>query len=222
MDIIPVKKSRVVKDGKEIEVFMVPAIAMQKPDGSVKKIPHPHGFENLIFKTVEKAIEVIDRAGFGYSLDDVQVPPSEIHSSVTPDLTQSVKPLLGMLKDTNSHAVAAAAYALGELRAYEAIDPLIELIGLDDAPIRTNATDSLAKIGDPAVKSLILALDDNNWVKRNSAAIALGELVNNSTGKVLRAVNPLTNRLKDSNPVVRASAANAIGKIAEVVNKHYQ
>lgn len=220
MDIIPVKKSKVVKDGAEVEVFIVPAIAMQKPDGSVKKIPHPNGYDNLVFKKIESAIEVIDRAGFGYSLDDKQVPPGDIYSSVSPDLSVSIRPLLEMLEDTNSSAVAAAAYALGELRACEAIDPLIELIGFDDTAIRMNSTDALAKIGDPAVKGLILALDDTNWVKRNSAAIALGALVKNSTGKVLRAINPLTQRLKDSNPVVRASAANAIGKIAEIIYKH--
>ncbi|MEW5819294.1 MAG: HEAT repeat domain-containing protein [Cyanobacteriota bacterium] len=222
MDIVHIRKTKVNKDGVEKEVYLVSAIPMQKPDGSVKKIPHPQGYDNIAFKTLEKAIEALDIAGFGYSIDDKQVPPSEIRSSITPDLSSAVDPLLDMLKDANSGAIASAAYALGELRAHEAIKPLIQILGEDDPVIRKNATEALAKIGDPAINALINALESENWVVRNSASIALGELVNYSHGKILRAISHLTKRLRDSNWIVRSSAATSIGKIAEFVRNAYQ
>lgn len=222
MDIIPIRKTKINKEGKEMEVFMVSAIPIQQPDGSSKKIPHPQGYENMIFKTVEKAIEAINFAGFGYSFDDKQVPPSEIKTSVMPDLSTAVDPLLELLKEENSGAVASAAYALGELRSYEAIESLIKLLGEDDHAIRKNATEALAKIGDPAINGLIRALDDNNWVTRNSAAIALGELVNHSQGKILRAVQPLIKKLDDPNWIVKSSAATSIGKISAFIRDNYQ
>src|SRR3989339_1458221 len=157
MDLIPIRKSKINKGGNEIEVYLVSAISMQTPDGSAKKIPHPQGYDSIVFKTLEKAIEAIDFAGFGYRLDDQNVPPSDVRLSITPDLTTAIEPLLKMLKEPNRGAVAAAAYALGELRTSLAIEPLIKLIGEDDQPIRNNATEALAKIGDPAIRALIEA-----------------------------------------------------------------
>ena len=222
MDLIPIKKTKITRDGKEIEAFMVSAIPMQKPDGTVKKIPHPQGYDTIIFKTMEKAIEAIDLAGFGYTTDDKQVPASEIKMGVTPDLSLAIEPLLEMLKDPNPGAVASAAYALGELKTDRAIKPLIEIIGVDDHNIRKNATIALAKIGDPAIRGLLNALEDDNWVTRNSASIAFGELVNYSRGNVLKAIQPLTKRLKDNNWIVKSSAATSLGKIAEFIQKHYE
>ena len=222
MDLIPIRKSKIKKDGKDVEVYLVSAISMQTPDGKSKKIPHPNGYDSIVFRTVEKAIEAIDFAGFGYKLDDQNVPPSGVQVSITPDLTTAIDPLLKMLKENNRGAVAAAAFALGEVRTTKAIKPLIELLGEDDQPIRTNATEALAKIGDPAVRGLIEALEDPNWVTRNSAAIGLGELVNYSSGKILRAIQPLTNRLDDKNWIVKSSAATSIGKIAAFMQKNYK
>lgn len=222
MDLIPIRKSKINKSGQEIEVYLVSAIAMQTPDGSSKKIPHPYGYDSIVFRTVEKAIEAIDFAGFGYKLDDQNVPPSDVQLSITPDLTTAIEPLLKMLKEPNRGAIASAAFALGELRSARAIKSLIELLGEDDQTIRTNATEALAKIGDPAVRALIEALEDPNWVTRNSAAIGLGELVNHSAGKILRAIQPLTNRLEDTNWIVKSSAATSIGKIAAFMKKNYK
>jgi hypothetical protein len=222
MDLVPIKRTRMTKNNKEQEVFVVPAISMKTPDGSVKKLPHPHGNDSLIFAHLEKAIEAIDRAGFGYLFEDKQMPASEIPNRLNTDLTTAIDPLLVMLKDTNVNAVASAAYALGEIRAEKAIRPLLDIIGQDDIAIRSKAVEALAKIGDPAVKGLIEALDDENWVARNSAAIALGEMVNYRGTKVLYALQPLINRLNDSNWIVKSSAATAIGKISAFIRESQQ
>jgi hypothetical protein len=219
MDLIPVRKSTINKSGKEEETFIVPAISMRKSDGTSAKVPHPQGPNSLVFKSLEKAIEAIDRAGFGYIYDEKQVPASDVPLTFNTDLTGAVDPLLEMLKDSNSSIVASAAYALGELKTERAIKPLLGVLGVDDQLVRKNAVEALAKIGDPAVRGIIEALDDNNWVTRNSASIALGEMVNHSGRKVLYAIQPLIKRLKDSNWIVRSSAATSLGKIAAFIRE---
>ena len=37
MDIVPIKKNKVKKDGKEIEVYTIPALAINLADGINKK-----------------------------------------------------------------------------------------------------------------------------------------------------------------------------------------
>lgn len=222
MDLIPIKKSKMKKNNKEVEVYIVPAISIQISGGTAKKIPHPQGFDNLVFKSLDSAVEAINLAGFGYVFEDKQVPPSEIPTSITPDLRRAVDPLLEMLKDDNPGAVASAAYALGELRSTEAIKPLLEILGQDDMAIRKNATEALAKIGDPAIRGLIEALSDKNWVVRNSAATALGEMINFASIKIVAAVQPLTRALEDSNWIVKSSAATSIGKISAFLRDNYQ
>lgn len=222
MNFIPIKKSVIKRGDKESEVFVVPAIPLNQPDGGIKKVPHPQGYENMIFNNLSSAIETISLAGFGYTYDDKNVPAQGVPETILPDLSIAIAPLLDLLNNPNHSAVASAAYALGELRSSQAIIPLISILGKEDPLIRKNSTEALAKIGDIAIRYLIEALNDTNWITRNSASIALGEMTNYDTSNIINAVQPLTKRLQDSNWIVRSSAANSIGKIAAYIKLKYK
>ena len=74
--------------------------------------------------------------------------------------------------------------------------------------VRYAAADSLAKLGKPAVESLIARLNDRNWKVRRPVAMALGKLGD------ARAVEPLITCLKDKAENVRSAAAEALGEMA--------
>ena len=63
------------------------------------------------------------------------------------------------------------------------------------------------ELGEPAVESLIKALNDEDWHVRSGAAEALGEIGDR------RAVEPLIEALKDEDGGVRKDAADALGKM---------
>ena len=56
------------------------------------------------------------------------------------------------------------------------------------------------------------ALENENWIIRNSAAICIGEMINYDI-ELLPAISPLIAVLKDSQPIVKGSAAITLGKI---------
>lgn len=214
-NIIPIKKSSITRNGKTTEVFIIPALAMRQPDGTTRKIPHPQGYDSLTYKTMEEATKAIDLAGFGHSVDNKEVPAKEVHKQVAPSLSMTLIPLLTALKDSNNNVIASAAYALGELRSVEAINPLIELLGKDDNEVRTASAEALGKIGYPALRAVIELMEDSNWVSRNSAAIAIREMLKYNKINIMTALPSLTSLLSDENWIVRSSAATTIGKIAQ-------
>jgi len=105
----------------------------------------------------------------------------------------------------SDNAVDVAARVLGMLRAPEAVEPLLPLLGHEDFRVRLNAVRSLGQIGDRATADAVAKLaDDPAWEVRNAAAQALGKL------KVERHLGKLTTALRDSSWWVRFSAAQAL------------
>jgi len=114
--------------------------------------------------------------------------------------------LLNVLRRDPRHRSMAAKF-LGELRAREAVGPLMQLLGAGDRATRSSAAEALAAIGDPeAVPGLLERLrDEKEVVPRTFAIMALGNL------KDARALKPLCALLTDDDVLVRQSAANALG-----------
>jgi len=76
---------------------------------------------------------------------------------------------------------------------------------------REKIIEELGMIGEPAVQSLIRALEDKNKQVRSGAAWALGEI------KDKRAVGPLIRALEDDNNIVRVESAHALGEIGDKI-----
>lgn len=214
MNLIPIKRGKIKKNDEEIEVFLVPAMSITQSGGKTKKVPHPEGNDSIVFPSLDQAIEAVNIAGFSYSLYKTEaIAKPKMTYSNEKDFNAIIKPLINLLKDKSSDVVASAVYSLGEIGCYEAINPLVEALGREDNNIRKNTIETLAKIGEMALPSIIKALDDENWVTRNSAAICLGEMAALNDFSFVQALGPLLNRLNDNNPIVKSSAAIALGKI---------
>jgi len=115
----------------------------------------------------------------------------------------------------------AAAEALGELRDPRAIEPLISLLRVDWGykSLSEKASDALAKIGSPAVDTLITTLknakrssdpySDEDATLRGGTASALGKIGDP------KAIDELIGNLWDIIPFVRWNAADALGAIGD-------
>jgi HEAT repeat protein len=122
--------------------------------------------------------------------------------------TQSVKPLIRTLEDTDWSVRMAAAEVLGRLGDPLAVEPLIAALKDAYGDVRRTAAEALGQLGDPlAVKPLIAALKDEDWDVRRTAAEMLGKL-----GDPL-AVKPLIAALKDADWDVRRTAADVLGQL---------
>lgn len=120
-------------------------------------------------------------------------------------LAVSILPLLSCADD---NIEALAAEILGDQRAVSAITPLIPLLHHKYSFVRQKAAVALAKIGEPAVEPLLIALKEESALN-NEAIWALGEL------KDGRAIPLLLQYLRSSNNDIRREAASALGKIGE-------
>lgn len=78
---------------------------------------------------------------------------------------------------------------------------------MQDDDVRAKAIDTLVEIGKPAVELLIQALKDKGSLVRSDAADALGRIGD------ARALEPLTQALKDDNVKVQEAARGALEKI---------
>lgn len=108
-----------------------------------------------------------------------------------------------------SSKACEAAEALGELKASQAVEPLIEIIKhKKDRRARRCAAEALAKIGDDqALNLLISALKNEDHIIASRSAYALGWMDDK------RAVKPLLNALTEL--YVPCPAAEALGKIKD-------
>lgn len=100
--------------------------------------------------------------------------------------------------------------ALMRLRATAAVAPLIEQMKSDEADIRAQAANALARLRQPlneAVPALLAALGDEDANLRASAARALG------VSKDARAVEPLLELLADESAQVQANAIRALAAL---------
>lgn len=100
-----------------------------------------------------------------------------------------------------------AAAALGDLKDARAVEPLIRTLGDPDPSIRRNTAEALGKIRDPrAVNALMTELRDTDASVSKAARESLVQIG-------LPSVDPLIAALKDPDPVIRMSAAMALGDI---------
>lgn len=122
----------------------------------------------------------------------------------------AVEPLIATLRDDDHRVRRAAAEALGQISqigAVRAIEPLTQALRDRKADVRKSIAEVLVKIGQPAVDSLIYALNDEEWVCRESAAWALGQIGD------MWSVGPLCDALRDPHSAVAEAAALALDQI---------
>jgi HEAT repeat protein len=109
--------------------------------------------------------------------------------------------------EKDSYVRREVAKAVGKIGDSRAVEPLINALNDSESRVRSGATTSLAKIGEPAFEPLINALNDSNSEVRCAAAKALGEIGDS------RAVETLTKALDDTCVDVGTSAKEALHKI---------
>ena len=120
-------------------------------------------------------------------------------------MERSIDELIELLNDKDDFVVEDAVGEL-ELRADEAVDPLIDALSHRKKQIRLNAATLLGAINDPkAIPALVETLKDNNKLVRREASTALSRM-----GEP--AVDPLIETLADEDWKIRGAAAWALGK----------
>jgi len=120
---------------------------------------------------------------------------------------------IAALGDQDWRVREAAAQALGNMGAAQAVEPLIVALRDQDKYVRKAAAQALGNMGaDQAIEPLIAALRDQDSPVRGAAAQALGNL------RATQAVEPLIAALRDSHSYhnyVRKVAAQALVRIGE-------
>ncbi|MFQ5578358.1 MAG: HEAT repeat domain-containing protein [Anaerolineae bacterium] len=116
--------------------------------------------------------------------------------------------LVGLLADSDELIRSAAALALGEMKAETAIPALAHIVTTDPTPVGRHAADALAKIGPPAAKTLIAALEHPESRVRVRAARALVPIESKA------AIKPLIHCLDhDDSYLVRHYADEALKRM---------
>ncbi len=144
-----------------------------------------------------------------------RVPPSQV-SEPSPKVNE----LISQLKDPQVDIRIKAASALGDLRAPQAIEPLIAALDdygetykelgesmIVDQSVRECARDALVKIGKPAVGSLILTLGNGNQDVVKLSAQALAQVGDQ------QAVEPLIEIVKADSVQPKLAAIRALGEL---------
>jgi HEAT repeat protein len=133
--------------------------------------------------------------------------------------------LLPLLRDKKPFVRKEAAYALGKIRNFAAILPLVEIIQKDKIQeVKDAATFALGEIGDvSAVDALIQILkrrpQDKEEFMRRSAARSLGEIANNQVlQRSLQRVENSPVSLADFADETRANLSNEIPAFRNAVN----
>lgn len=228
MSLIHIKKIQ-KQDPKEglQELFAITAVGIATPQGK-KLIPNPAGTEALLFETLEAAEAAARYAGFDYEYEGQTTrifggPPSGKPLASGNNLSAAVPTLIQRLRDREPSVVTHSAFALGALRAHEALEPLIAILGHDDASVRKSVSEALAKLGASAVISLKASYEKaqkSNQVSapyiRLTVMSTLLEMTQIGQGIiVLEQCLPLVlSGLDDESWLVRAQAALVIGQVA--------
>lgn len=227
METLYIKKQTKPEDA-ESSHFVVPAVGIKTKEG-IRLIPHPYGNETTAFETLEQTLENVHRAGYAAEYDGKYYPIPQARAAIRPAanapsryrllgmnaLEEAIPLLREQLNDSVPSVVASAAYALGALQDEGAITGLIHSLNHDDATVRKNAAEALAKLGKPAYHAIQLALKDKHWLVRHSALSAVMELIHiqlDATSDLLSDTLPL---LKDDSWLVRSQAANVLAEAAK-------
>lgn len=125
---------------------------------------------------------------------------------------KAIKPLIQAFEDDDENIREFAAFALQDIRESVAIDkksvkPLIHALKNRNGTVRQVALGTLIKIGRPAVKSLIQALDDEDDSSSGLVVWAIKDIVDKRDKKVveplIRAMNRFTCRLRASSALIK-------------------
>lgn len=100
---------------------------------------------------------------------------------------------------------------LGDMnpKAVSAIPKLVALFNDEREPVRNAASQSLVKIGAPAIPEILKAMRHKSWIARGHAAETL-YLMGTKSDRVIQALQKM---LKDEDPVPRHYAIKALAKI---------
>ena len=133
-----------------------------------------------------------------------------------------VEALTEALRDESPVVRQASAIGLHLLRASspEAVAGLIEALGDEDEGVRQHAVSALRDVGaaEQIIPLLLGALDDEDHSVRKQAIHSLRKQVAQASPEQSReVVDALARMLRDSNEVVRWSAANALGGLGASV-----
>jgi HEAT repeat protein len=105
-----------------------------------------------------------------------------------------------------------AAWALGEIQdpsVLKAVPGLVRALGSSKTALAKAAEEAILKIGQPALGSLMGAIDSLDWNLRLSVVKLLGEIGDKE------AIVTLVKATKDENSVVRTAAAEALGILGD-------
>ena len=102
------------------------------------------------------------------------------------------------------------AEALGEIGSENAVGALCEVLKDRKPDVRKAAAEVLVKMGSLAVEELIAAIQDKEWVMRQEAAWALGQI----GGPI--PVEALCNALRDEDMRVSETAAEALDRLGHL------
>lgn len=151
------------------------------------------------------AVQAIVRA-----LQDPNGNVQEAAATILKDLADpsTAEPLINCLTNKNWIVRMQAAKGLGLLRDDRSVRPLIPLLMDPVKAVRVDTTDALARIGRPAVATLLAALRHEEWIMRLHACEALGKI------GAEEAVESLCEVMQnDRDAAVRQDAAKALGGI---------
>lgn len=227
METLYLKKQPKPGSSKEF-VFVAPAVGMKTSEG-MRFIPHPYGNETVSYDSLESAISHIHRAGYAvefegklYSLPAQAVSSKPrtkgsshgVFTSVI-GMENAVRMLYEQLNDKVPSVVASAAFALGEMRDEGAIQGLVHGFGNEDATVRKNVAEAIAKIGKPALNAIQLALKDQHWLVRHTALSSIIELIHLNPELVMTVLPDAIPLLRDESWLVRSHSALVFGEAAK-------
>jgi hypothetical protein len=236
MNAIPIKKMKKPDPvtGELREVYAVPSVSIDSPQGKML-IPNPSGREACLFTSLEEAEEAIRRAGFDfefegkttYTMNDTSHKrPSASQAGGAQPLDAAVPILMAQLKEREPSVAANAAFALGALRAGQALETLITILGHDDPVVRKNTAEALARLGAVAIPHLRQAYEKalasshkNAPYIRLTIMNAFLEMLEQGSGVAYSTQYlPLAvHALNDDSWLVKAQAALLVGRTAQAI-----
>jgi HEAT repeat protein len=167
------KKQANPAGGDPVVIYLVKAMAIQRPDGSKTLIPNPSGADVAVFDTLDAAEQAVRRAGFDSEFDGqrrINLHQSSERLTGTSHTVVSrggreqdwmsamratLPVLLKRLNDRESSVITQSALAVGELHLLEALPQvsqsviplLLKHLGHEDPLLRKAIADTLAKLG---------------------------------------------------------------------------
>ncbi len=139
--------------------------------------------------------------------EDAQVRAAALTALVQIAPDALVPELIKALRHAEPKVVIGAAVVLGHARAHEAVANLIAAFQTEDASVGAAVAWALGKIGDASAVPWLMAAVQHGFALA-AASLALGDIGD------ARAIGVLMRTLAASDPLVRVSAARALGKCA--------